>query len=175
MPKRSATNSASSSTGNYANKEPRRSSSTASCVHGRDVSQCKEYGRGSITSIIPTERSDAPQDSSTSLSSSSSSSSSSSLPTSFSSSSSSFSLPFSSTIESLSQEQNRSTRLEFLAKITCDRSEKGDDCDIDDDRDPQDDNSNKGSDFEYQFNLHVHIRIYIHRYRSKSVFSFSSE
>lgn len=109
--KRSAINSSSSSTGNYANKEPRRSSSTTSCVYGRYVSQCEEYGRGSITSIIPTEKFDGPQDSSTSLSSSSSSSSSASLPNSFSSSSP---LPFYSTIESLSQQQYRSTRLEFF-------------------------------------------------------------
>eukprot|EP00596_Hydrurales_sp_CCMP1899_P005832 CAMPEP_0119042866 /NCGR_PEP_ID=MMETSP1177-20130426/16216_1 /TAXON_ID=2985 /ORGANISM="Ochromonas sp, Strain CCMP1899" /LENGTH=225 /DNA_ID=CAMNT_0007009921 /DNA_START=97 /DNA_END=775 /DNA_ORIENTATION=+ len=111
----SATNLSSSCTENCANKEPRRSSSPASCVYGEEYeAQLKEYG------LMPIDRSDAPQDSSASVSLSSSASS---------SDSSSSSL---TTIEPIKE---RSTQA-FLAVVTRDRSAIGDYCEVDDVRDP---------------------------------------
>jgi hypothetical protein len=43
-PKRSSSSSMGNKNTNCANKESRRSSSIATCIHGRDESQCKEYG-----------------------------------------------------------------------------------------------------------------------------------
>jgi hypothetical protein len=43
-PKRCSSSSMGNRNPNCANKEPRRSSSIATCIHGRDESQCKEYG-----------------------------------------------------------------------------------------------------------------------------------